>query len=435
MCNSTEQADIIRAVDSLTFLVSNSALKMDKDFELFIGSKSTDEPSFPGKEESHALTLRSLVSTNSQKSDGSSRPIIDNKSGTDITSESSRENGDSFPTVANNDMSIMDTLIGACRETESVGKGNDKSLDTCTTSEGQRKADCSSKMMPGVYRKGDCMQTVDKLDDVACKTGQTSESYRLISPVMDQDSSGSDTVSKRLREVEKTDNNSSKKPKVESSSSQLKTCSINCFYKMTHSTSFDVVLKVENGGTIQVHRSVLNAFSEVFAAMLSGDFVEAKQSEIIVKDLSYSTVLFLVHYAYGCSLSFDTDVNRVSACPSFEEYLSAERTPCLQSNHFKFDFDFLLDLLASADRFLLTDLKGQCEQLTMYSVTGERVIETYLAAAFYRTSRLRIYCLQYIFLGNLDPSCVYQCVVNLLESKERDRVLEDFKNIALDCCN
>ncbi|XP_028400595.1 uncharacterized protein LOC114523765 [Dendronephthya gigantea] len=196
-----------------------------------------------------------------------------------------------------------------------------------------------------------------------------------------------------------------------------------CFYHNNHQTPFDVVMKVETGESIEVHRSVLCKLSEVFSAMFSSHFMEGHQSEIILKDLNHSTLQFLVHYAYGCCWSLKSHFD---VCPLLEQILSSDR--------FKLDFDFLLNLLACADRFLLGILKKQCENLMMFSLSAEHVTEAYLTAVLYNTPRLRVRCLQFIFLGDIELNCVYKYVVKLLQSQERDRVIEDFKNIALDCC-
>lgn len=196
-----------------------------------------------------------------------------------------------------------------------------------------------------------------------------------------------------------------------------------CLYNHIHPTPFDVVIKVETGESVEAHRSVLCDLSEVFSAMLSSYFMEGNQSEIMLKDLHHSTLLFLVHYAYGCCWSLKPDFE---VCPLLEEFFS--------SDHFKLDFDFLLNLLACADRFLLSTLKKQCEQLMMFSLRAEHVTEAYSTAVLYNTPRLRVHCLQFIFLGDVGLNSVYKYVVKLLQSHERDRVIEDFKNIALDCC-
>lgn len=202
-----------------------------------------------------------------------------------------------------------------------------------------------------------------------------------------------------------------------------------CRCKKTDFRPFDVVVKVETGESVEAHRSVLCGLSEVFEAMLSSDFLEASQPEVIVKDLSHDILVFLLHYAYGCCWALE---NRPTAnCPVMRECL-AESSP--ESDQFQCDVDFLFELLACADRFLLSGLKKQCEQLIMHSLSGEHVTVAYLTAVFYNTPRLRIHCLQFIFLGNLPSSDVYKCVIGLLQSNERDRVIEDFKDIALDSC-
>ena len=387
LCDSTEQADIIRAVHSITFLIANSALKMDNDFKVFIA-----------KDESQFLIPREYRVE-------------------DSLSTKNTKTGKRSSTIPNRDRNFARMMLKDCL-TESTFKG--KRLA------GKQRFDAwtdNDEKLPALFRETD--RFPKGKDGVGC--GLISERYLMFHSMMNQGECSSKTAPKRLRLV--TDCMTCKRTKVESDSAELETCSGNCSYSKTPSTPFDVVMKMYTGESIEVHRSVLCALSEVFAAMLSSDFIEASQSEIMIKDLNHATALFLVHYAYGCSWSID---NSSVACPLLKESLSSDNSP--QSDRSKFDFEFLVDLLACADRFLLTDLKKQCEQLMMYSLTGDHVADAYLAAVFYNTPRLRVYSLQYIFLGDLEMNCVYNCVVKLLQSEERDRVIEDFKNIALDCC-
>jgi hypothetical protein len=368
LCNSSDHADIIRAVNSITYLVANSALKMDNDFKVFIAKNESQFLIPPG------YRVVDLLSTRKWKA------------------------GRGFSPTADHDARMTP---GDCLRTESTSKGNN--------SESGQKFDGwtdNDETFPAVFwetvrlrRKRDVFHSMIK------QRGFNS---------------------KRPRHA--IDGIACKRTKVEYGSTKLKTFSGNCCsYNKTHSVPFDVAVKVDTGESIEAHRSVLCAFSEVFAAMLSTNFIEASQSEVVIKDVNHATVLFLFHYAYGCSWS----VNRRSiACPFFEESLSIDNSP--RSD--RFDFDFLLDLLACADRFLLTGLKKQCEQLMRHSLICEHVADAYLAAVFYNTPGLRVFALQYIFLGDLELNCVYNCVVRLLQSQERDRVIEDFKNIALDCC-
>jgi hypothetical protein len=394
LSDSNDQTDIIRAVHSITYLIANSALKMDKDFSVFV-AKDEREFLFPhkSKEIDTLLTKKKKFGKYFSASENDECDFWG-------VSSKPREGTQTF------DASSPDEERLLSRETARL----------------QRGEECGCLM---------------------------SERYRRLHSMMDRGMCSYQTAPKRLRDA--TDGIMCKRTKVELGDTSA---GGNCCYDKSHSTSFDVVIKLDTGESIEAHRSVLCAFSDVFAAMLSTDFVEASQSEVVIKELNHATAVFLVHYAYGCRWSVH---ERFIACPLLEESLSAGNSPPSndspsRSNNsptsndspssdkppsgdrFKFDFEFLMDLLACADRFLLTALKKQCENLMMYGLTGERVVDAYLTAVLYNTARLRVYCLQFIFLGNLELECVYKYVVKLLQCEERETVIEDFKKIALDSC-
>ena len=222
---------------------------------------------------------------------------------------------------------------------------------------------------------------------------------------------------------------SGKRQKVDIDSSEPVFGNAGCRYEDAE-VPHDIVLKLESGETIGAHRRVLSSVSDVFLAMLSSDYMEAKQPEVIVKDVNYFVLLFLVHYAYGCQWYFRQDTTSTtntscSLCTVFKK--------CLENNHLEANFDFLTDLLVCADRFLLDGLKSQCEQLMTLGVNEKLVVDAYLSGACYHAPVLRDFSLKYIFLGNLNLRCVYKCIKRLLESEERQFVLNDLKRIAL-CC-
>ena len=351
LCNSSEKVDIIRAINCITYLVANSALKMDTDFDVFIAKDENGLPFLTSKEEARG----------DDRNNTQTKPVLEDNS--------------------------------------ADRKGGDDSVTRASTEKKEEEASCVE-----VKKTEACRSLLNQLDG------------------------SSERALKRL--AGELSGFGCKRSKVESNSAEIESCFGNCSYSQAHATPFDVAVKVESEESIGAHRSVLSALSEVFKAMLSSNFVEAAQSEIVVKDLSHASALFLVHYAYGCTWSPE---NRSTSCPLLEKSLSLVTSP--QSERLVTDFDFLFELLACADRFLLTDLKKQCEQLMMYSLTGERVVDTYLVAVYYNTPRLRVYSLQFIFLQELDLSCVYDCVTGLLNSPEKNRVIEDFKCMALDCCS
>ena len=372
LCNFKEQENVIRAIHSITFLIRNSAMKIESDFHVFIA-----------KDERQFLTRpRCVVEA--------------------LPSRSTRNTGESVVRIhgsssaADNGRNVGTTVFRESRKASWPLRGKDANVGTKSVTERDKNA---ATMKFEIW-----LQSTPE--------GRKWE--------MEPDNCDSKTMAERLWDPQ--DAITYKRAKAESGSSDLGTSSGKCSYIQTDSAPFDVVVKVDTGESIEAHRSVLCDSSEVFAAMLSSNFVEANQREVIVRDLNHITALFLVHYAYGCSWSFE---RRFATCPVLAESL------CTDSS---LDFDFLLELLASSDQFLLTDLKKQCVQLIMFRLTNKQAVDAYFAAVFYNAPVLRMYSLKYIFLGEIELECAYECLQRLLQSQESDRVFEDLKNIGSDCC-
>ena len=402
LCNFKEQENVIRAIHSITFLITNSAMKIETDFHVFIA-----------KDERQFLTQpRCVVEA--------------------LPSRSTRSTGESVVRIhgsssaADNGRNVGTTVFRESRKANWPLRGKDANVGTKSVTERDKNAAtmnfeiCLQSTPKG--RKWEDQQKSDRLmyDENITRKLLRGLVYKSYHSMMEPDNCDSKTMAERLWDPQ--DAITYKRAKVESGSSDLGTCSGKCSYIQTDLAPFDVVVKVDTGESIEAHRSVLCDSSEVFAAMLSRNFVEANQREVIVRDLNHITALFLVHYAYGCSWSFE---RRFAACPVLAESL------CTESS---IDFDFLLELLASSDQFLLTDLKKQCVQLIMFRLTNKQAVDAYLAAVFYNAPVLRMYSLKYIFLGEIEMECAYECLQRLLQSQESDRVFEDLKNIGSDCC-
>ena len=170
-----------------------------------------------------------------------------------------------------------------------------------------------------------------------------------------------------------------------------------CQYKPDPKWPYDVEILVYPSGVktnghykFSAHKEVLSKISDVFGAMLGGSFAESKSRKVVLKGVCPRAFLAILHHLYGCSLNcaqvgeelnsflnnseeentnsrsndVPSDITSNSLNPDnlislifTTKMSSAEET----EQHF-LEARQCLELLACANRFLLTDLCTACEE-------------------------------------------------------------------------
>ena len=133
----------------------------------------------------------------------------------------------------------------------------------------------------------------------------------------------------------------------------------------------DVTFLVE-GRRVHAHRLVLSLLSERFRAMFApGGFREASQKEVVMDDVSHASFLLMLRYLY---------TGTVAGIPT-------EPTQRLHA---------VVELLQTADQFMLDHLKQQCESILQQLVDAECAEKLLQISEMYNAAQLKRVCQHFI---------------------------------------
>ncbi|XP_073814354.1 uncharacterized protein [Musca autumnalis] len=131
------------------------------------------------------------------------------------------------------------------------------------------------------------------------------------------------------------------------------------FGKLLASAEYsDIILVARGGIELKAHKLILRTRSEVFAAMLSCDFLENQTNRITIDDIDADVLKEMLKYMYTGE---DDNIP--------EEMAS--------------------DLLMVADKYALMDLQERCEYILICSINIDTVIDTLLLAERMSNKRLK----------------------------------------------
>ncbi|XP_077995385.1 armadillo repeat-containing protein 5-like [Glandiceps talaboti] len=163
----------------------------------------------------------------------------------------------------------------------------------------------------------------------------------------------------------------------------------------------DIQFRVENHQMIAANRQLLADKSRVFAAMLSGSYVESTQIDISIDEVSYPALLFLIHYLYSCN---------TKNCPTMLNLLNSKQRQ---------GQDLELELLACADRFMIPDLVASVRDLIIERhLNFTSVVQLYNYCSLHHCISLQKECLQFILCEDTDLSTRCRCFQEICECKD-----------------
>ena len=124
---------------------------------------------------------------------------------------------------------------------------------------------------------------------------------------------------------------------------------------------------------INAHRVVLSAASPYFRAMFTSEMSESKQSSVVIRDVTYESMVMLVNYAYTATVQISEDTVQallpaacllqlngvVSVCCEFL-IRQLDVTNCLGFSDFA-ERHNCLELQAAADKFTLQNFQAVAE--------------------------------------------------------------------------
>lgn len=225
-----------------------------------------------------------------------------------------------------------------------------------------------------------------------------------------------------------------------------------CKYLTTHCKKFDLMIQLDDGKLVPCHRSVLIKESQVFTAMLSANYIEATKSLLRIPDVEYEVFAGALHFLYGCSdcvcsnLSLKSPLNlEINDESRVRENQICSTSPCLSSQHTSAEtgphpsiplslhhkFNFWVDLLAMTDKFIFDRVKAFAEEQLMLTIETSTVVSACIHAKFHHSNAVVWFCLRYLLTKVPTPCCRYRLFKELLNSKEKEAVMEELYNLLL----
>ena len=190
-----------------------------------------------------------------------------------------------------------------------------------------------------------------------------------------------------------------------------------CMYKGSNLQGCNVKFCMDSGELISAHRQIIASASDVFTAMLSGDFLEGTLPVVPIRDISFNVFETAVHFAYGCSLS--------SPCTAPRHESSEPLEKDTKSN-------FFLELLMFADKFLMAGLKAACESRLIHLINLVSVVQFCIAGVQLNAPKLCAYCLCYLLQVKIaDLPRSFHLFKELFMSDEKEAIVEHLYQLLL----
>jgi len=132
---------------------------------------------------------------------------------------------------------------------------------------------------------------------------------------------------------------------------------------LDNSTLTDVTIKCDNK-TLECHKAILSARSNVFQAMFTHDMKERKNNEILIEDLDYATVADMVRFIYAGRLS--------------------DMAPKAGT------------LLSAAEKYDIRDLKEICCNHLSANLNTEQIVDILVLSDLYKAAELKATSIQFL---------------------------------------
>ncbi|XP_046366366.2 uncharacterized protein LOC124142127 [Haliotis rufescens] len=172
----------------------------------------------------------------------------------------------------------------------------------------------------------------------------------------------------------------------------------------------DLVFKVDSK-QIHANREKLVQSSAMFLAMLEGHYSESSQSEIAIQDTSPEALEYVLHYLQGCSLG----------CSVMKK---------VNSDTDDVTVEFLLDALALADRFLLSDLVQYLKvSISSHHLDSESCATVFGFASFHEFSDLASDCVKVVLCSPISLSDKSQLLAQMLSGECAEIFVEMLKTV------
>ena len=169
--------------------------------------------------------------------------------------------------------------------------------------------------------------------------------------------------------------------------------SMSCFYEEKCLVSCDLNFQMDDGTIISAHKQVMEMASNYFTAMLSYRYLESTQAVIQISDVSPNVFEFALHHIYGCTIASSKQPAEASSSVSHCQVLKRNVSQLQTANT---RLEFLLQLLAFSDRFMLDSLRTVCEQFLINLIDTSSVVQICNLGLRLNSPQLCTRCLCYL---------------------------------------
>lgn len=224
--------------------------------------------------------------------------------------------------------------------------------------------------------------------------------------------------------------------------------SVTCRYRDSDHRPFDLILRVSNGRVptetvrLPVHRHILRESSDLFSVMLGENYKESAETEVDIRDVPLTAMASIVHYIYGCGWLCACVVEEVTHPVREEEGRATSESPASATTEAIIEeavsvFDFNeeqqlarhgLEVLATASRFLLSDLCTHSEIFTASYITPKNVVPIFQFAQLHQSCYLAQVCIQQVvsMAHSQLQRKVFKDLITSTEGAEALRMFEAF---------
>ncbi|XP_031551533.1 armadillo repeat-containing protein 5-like [Actinia tenebrosa] len=193
-----------------------------------------------------------------------------------------------------------------------------------------------------------------------------------------------------------------------------------CKYYNNHHGPCNIKFQVDSGEQIPADPRILSGMSEMFAAMLSSNYKEGSMSVIPIHQVSLDALTCVIHHGYGCTLSLSFDGEDSSESSEVCRHLQA----IFDTYNSKSRFQFMVELLAIADRFLMAKLKCLAERLLISLATESNIVSLILSAAHYHSKTLCEFGLSFLLLKVSDLQHQFHAFRDIFRSHDKCKLLD-----------
>ncbi|EDV22107.1 uncharacterized protein TRIADDRAFT_59264 [Trichoplax adhaerens] len=170
------------------------------------------------------------------------------------------------------------------------------------------------------------------------------------------------------------------------------------YYQQQSFMTADAILVTENGSELPVNREIISQQSVYFSAMYSGYFIEAKLEKSYIKEIDDTAMIAILLYLYGFNWRIQPSIMQLKTILSANSINEVKFTVKLFDRLDEEDnIEFYWNVLISADKLLLEELKEACEPYIIDLLKPHNRSETLFLSCVYSCEGVFMYCIDQFF--------------------------------------